>query len=137
MTINLSTALQTTRRQKQFPLSVFVFITDLKFRQTATYRTVTLAATAWGGTTSTWRKKQALSFSRGDGRRLFLTLLKGLRMGSLKEIRELLVYFFHYDGVISDEKFVPFEPICNLRIAKFSHAPQFVRLVIEPTQLLA
>ena len=31
-TINLSTALKTTRRQKQFPLSVFVFITDLKFR---------------------------------------------------------------------------------------------------------
>ena len=69
---------------------------------------MTLVATAWGGTTSTWREKQALSFSRGDGRRLFLTLLKGLRMGSLKEIRELFVYFFHYDGVISDEKFVPF-----------------------------
>ena len=29
-------------------------------------------------------------------------------MGSLKEIRELLVYFFHDDGVISDEKFLPF-----------------------------
>ena len=28
-------------------------------------------------------------------------------MSSLKEIRELLVYFYNYDGVISDEKFVP------------------------------
>ena len=45
-----------------------VINTDLKFRWTATERTVTLAATAWGGTTSTWRKKQVeLSFSRGDG----------------------------------------------------------------------
>ena len=53
-----------------------VINTDLKFRWTATQRTVTLAATGWGGPTSTWRKKQALSFSRGDGQRLFLTLLK-------------------------------------------------------------
>ena len=53
--------------------------TDLKSKWTATLRTVTLAATGWGGPTSTWRKKQeALSFSirRGDGQRLFLTLLK-------------------------------------------------------------
>ena len=28
-------------------------------------------------------------------------------MSSLKEIRELLVYFYNYDGDISDEKFVP------------------------------
>ena len=29
-------------------------------------------------------------------------------MSALKKIRELLVYFFNYDGVISDEKFVSF-----------------------------
>ena len=28
-------------------------------------------------------------------------------MSSLKEIRELLLHFYNYDGVISDEKFVP------------------------------
>ena len=50
-----------------------IYITDLKFRWTATSRTVTLAATVWGGMTSTWRETQALSFSRGDGQRLFLT----------------------------------------------------------------
>ena len=27
-------------------------------------------------------------------------------MSFLKEIRELLVYFYNYDGVITDEKFV-------------------------------
>ena len=65
---------------------------------------MTLVATAWGGTTSTWREKQALSFSRGDGRTNFI---EGLRMISLKEVRQLLVYFYIYDGVISNEKFVP------------------------------
>ena len=49
----------------------------------------------------------ATSFSRGDGRRLFLTLLTVLRMSQLKEISEVLVYFYNYDGVVSDEKFVP------------------------------
>ena len=28
-------------------------------------------------------------------------------MSSPKEIRELLAYYYSYDGVISDEKFVP------------------------------
>ena len=37
----------------------------------------------------------------------FLDFSEGLRMSSLKEIREILVYFYNYDGVISDEKFVP------------------------------
>ena len=45
--------------------------TDLKFRWTATWRTVTWAAAAWGEATFTWREKQSLSFSRGDGRRSF------------------------------------------------------------------
>ena len=45
------------------------------------------------------------SFSRDDGQRLFLTFFEGLRMSSLKEIRELLVDY-NYDGFISDEKFV-------------------------------
>ena len=45
------------------------------------------------------------SFSRGDGQRLFLTFFEGLRMSSLKEIRELLVDY-NYDGFISVEKFV-------------------------------
>ena len=35
----------------------------------------------------------------------FFNFIKGLRMSSLKEIRELLVDY-NYDGFISDEKFV-------------------------------
>ena len=62
--------------RSNFLLLLLIFNTDLKLRWTATHRTVTLASTDWGGTTSTWREKQASSFSRGDGRRLFLTLLK-------------------------------------------------------------
>ena len=53
---------------------LWLVITDLKFRWTATQRTVTLAAAGWGGTTLTWREKQTLSFSRGDGRRRFFSL---------------------------------------------------------------
>lgn len=49
-------------------------------------------------------------------------------MSSLKEIRELLVHFYNYDSVISDEKFVLLYDI------EISHASQFLRLVIEPTQ---
>ena len=60
-------------------------------------------------------------------------------MSSLKEVRELLVDFYNYDGDISNDKFVLLydeiywalccskvnvrrstEPICDLRIAKFS-----------------
>ena len=37
----------------------------------------------------------------------FLNFIEGLRMSFLKEIWALLVYFHNYDGVISDEKFVP------------------------------
>ena len=37
----------------------------------------TLAAAAWGGTTLTWREKQTLSFSRGDGRRRFFNFIEG------------------------------------------------------------
>ena len=58
---------------------------------------MTLAATAWGGTTSTWR----------DFSKTFLNFIEGLRMISPKEVRQLLVYFYIYDGVISNEKFVP------------------------------
>ena len=36
----------------------------------------------------------------------YLNFIEGLRMSSLKEIRELLVDFYNYDGVISYEKFV-------------------------------
>ena len=48
------------------------------------------------------RRRLGESFSRGDGRKTFLNFIESLRMSSLKEIRELLVYFY-----ISDEKFVP------------------------------
>ena len=58
-----------TRSRSSIPVPRF--ITDLKFRWTATWRTVTWAAAAWGETTFTWREKQSLSFSRGDGRRSF------------------------------------------------------------------
>ena len=40
----------------------------------------------------------------------FLNFIEGLRMSSLREVRESLVYFYNYDGVISglsDKKFVP------------------------------
>ena len=38
-----------------------IYITDLKFRWTATSRTVILAATVWGGMTSTWRETRQVS----------------------------------------------------------------------------
>ena len=56
-------------------ISPFQNNTDLKCRWTATSRTVTLAAAAWGGTTLTRREKQTLSFSRGDGRRIFFNFI--------------------------------------------------------------
>ena len=105
----------------------------------------TLAAAAWGGTTLTWREKQTLSFSRGDGRRRFFSLYwRFERMSSLKEIREILVYFYmmvsyqmrnsfsctmksSWALCYSKENVRRFiEPICDLRIATFSHAPQFL-----------
>ena len=39
-------------------------------------RRLVIESTGWGGPTSTRREKQGLSFSRGDGQRLFLTLWK-------------------------------------------------------------
>ena len=135
---------------------IIIIITDLKLRWTATYRTVTLAATAWGGTTSTWREKQALSFSRGDGRRLFLTLLKVWEWVPWKRSESFWCTFIIMMVSYQMRNSFPctvksslalccsklnvrgsIEPICDLRIAKFSHAPQFWRLVIEPTQLRA
>ena len=68
-----------------------------------------MAVAAWGGTTLTWREKQTLSFSRGDGRRLFFTLLK-VRENEFpkKDPRDFGLLL--YDGVISDEEFVL---LCN------------------------
>ena len=125
--------------------------TDLQFRWT-----VTLAAAAWGGTTSTWREKKALRFSRGDGRRLLLTLLKVWEWVPWKRSESLWCTIIIMMVSYQIRKSFPFkmksswalccskmnvrlsiEPICDLRIAKFSHALQFLRLVIEPTQLRA
>ena len=77
-------------------------------------------------------------------------------MSSLKEIRELLVDFiimmvsYHMRNSFSCtmKSSSPLcclkmivrrstERICDLRIAKFSHASQFLRLEFEPTQLQA
>ena len=49
--------------------------------------------------------KKSLRIEQFQGN--YLNFIEGLRMSSLKEIRELLVDFYNYDGVISDEKFVP------------------------------
>ena len=106
--------------------------TDLKFRWTAT------------------------SFSWGDGRRLFLTLLTVWEWVNWKRSQRLWCTFIIMMVSYQMRNSFPctmksiwalccsqvnvrrsIEPICDLRIAKFSHAPQFVRLVIEPTQLLA
>ena len=130
--------------------------TDLKVRWTPTQRTVTLAAPAWGGPTSTWRKKKALSSSRGDGQRLFLNLLKvwewvpWKRSESFWSIFIIMMVSYHMRNSFSCKMRSNWalccskvnvrhftEPICDLRIAKFSHASQFFRLVIEPTQLWA
>ena len=106
-----------------------------------------------GGTTSTWQKKQALSFSRGDGQRLFLTLLKvwecrvpWKRSKSFWSTLIIMMGSYHMRDSFSCRMKSSWalccskvnvlrstEPICDLRIAKFSHASQFLRLVIEPT----
>ena len=118
--------------------------------------TVTLATTGWGGATSTWRKKQAISFSRGDGQRLFLTLLKvwewvpWKRSESFWSTFIIMMVSYHMRNSFSCTMKSSWalccskvivrrstEPICDLRTAKFSHASQFLRLVIEPTQLWA
>ena len=101
---------------------------------------MTLAATGRWGTTSTWRKKQALSFSRGDGQRLFLTLLKvwewvpWKRSESFWSTFIIMMVSYHMRNSFSCTM-KSTEPICDLLIAKFSHASQFLRLIIEPTQL--
>ena len=64
-----------------------------------------MAAAAWGGTTLTWREKQTLSFSRSDGRRRFLTLLKVRQNESpARDPRDFGLLL--YDGVVSDEESV-------------------------------
>ena len=88
-----------------------------------------------------WRSKVVLNF------------IEGLRISSLKKIRELLVYFYNnmMESYQMRNSFPctmksswplccskvnvcrSIEPFCDLRIAKFSHAAQFLRLVIEPT----
>ena len=66
---------------------------------------MTLAAAARGGTTLTWREKKPLNFSRGDGRRRFLTLLK-VRENEFPERDPRNFGLLLYDSVISDEEFV-------------------------------
>ena len=111
-----------------------------------------LAATGWGGPTSTWREKQALSLSRGDGQRRFLTLLKVWELVPWKRSESFWSTFIIMTASYQMRNSFSctmksswalccskvnvrrsIEPICDLRIAKFLHAPQFLRLVMEPT----
>ena len=63
-----------------------------------------MAAAAWGGRTFTWREKQTLSFSRGDGRRRFSNFRKVRENEFLEDPSDFGLLL--YDGVISDEEFV-------------------------------
>ena len=51
-------------------------------------------------------KETSFKFQERWRSKSFRNFIEGLRMSSLKEIRELLVDFYNYDGVISHKKFV-------------------------------
>ena len=105
---------------------------------------MTLAATGRGGPTSTWREKQALSFSRGDGRRLFLTLLTVWEWVPWKRsesfwstsIIMMVPYQMRTFPCTTKSSWAfccskvnvrcSIEPICDPRIAKFSRATQIL-----------
>ena len=65
---------------------------------------MTLATAAWGGTAFTFREKQTLSLSRGDGRRRFFNFRK-VRENEFSE-RDPSDGLLLYDGVMADEEFV-------------------------------
>ena len=66
---------------------------------------MTLATAAWGGTAFTFREKQTLSLSRGDGRRRFFNFPK-VRENEFSERDPSDIGLLLYDGVIADEDFV-------------------------------
>ena len=97
-------------------------------------------------------KETSFKFNRSNSQRLFLTLLKvwewvpWKRSESFWSTFIIMMVSYHIRNSFScTMKSIwalccskvnvrrSSEPICDLRIAKFSHASQFLRLVIEPT----